>query len=225
MSTSILLLCLVGAIIQGIFIVIEHQQKYVPAVILKGSASIVFCIIGYLGFVNATNTSFAKMVFIGLIFGALGDILLNLRFVFEKMGQKIFLVGILAFFIGHILYLVALVPLSTNLLPCVVIGSILATLILTWIFKTLTVKIAFKVFGIFYIGAVVLMTCVAIGNVISIGSLSSMMYAIGAVSFTLSDIVLIFNTFGSEQKYSMRITNLSLYYLGQLLIACSLFFI
>lgn len=225
MGTGILLLCLLGFAIQCLFIVIEHQQKYVPAVILKGSASAVFCIIGYLGSMGATNISFAKMVFIGLIFGALGDILLNLRFVFEKIGQKIFLVGILAFFVGHILYLIALIPLSSNLIPCVVIGVVLAALILTWIFKTLTVKVAFKIFGIFYIGAVVLMTCVAIGNVVSIGSTSAMMYAIGAVSFTLSDIVLIFNTFGSEQKYSMRITNLSLYYLGQLLIACSLFFI
>jgi len=66
---------------------------------------------------------------------------------------------------------------------------------------------------------------VAIGNVITMPAAASWMHALGAVLFTLSDIVLIFNTFGSEQKFSMRITNLSLYYLGQLLIASSLFFI
>ena len=54
---------------------------------------------------------------------------------------------------------------------------------------------------------------------------NSILYALGAVLFTLSDIVLIFNTFGGATKYSMRITNLSLYYIGQLLIALSLFFI
>lgn len=38
-----------------------------------------------------------------------------------------------------------------------------------------------------------------------------------------SDIVLIFNTFSGTTKFSLRITNLSLYYVGQLLIAGSLF--
>jgi len=47
---------------------------------------------------------------------------------------------------------------------------------------------------------------------------------LGAVAFLISDIVLIFNTFGKETKFSMRITNLSFYYIGQLLIAISLYF-
>ena len=36
-----------------------------------------------------------------------GDILLNLRFVYPENGKKIFLAGLLAFLIGHILYLKA----------------------------------------------------------------------------------------------------------------------
>ena len=92
-------------------------------------------------------------------------------------------------------------------------------------FRTLTVKPAFKAFGILYIGAIVLMTAVAIGNVITGPSTAAWMHAIGAVLFTLSDIVLIFNTFGTTSRFSLRITNLSLYYLGQLLIAGSLFYI
>lgn len=55
-------------------------------------------------------------------------------------------------------------------------------------------------------------------------SLSATVYAIDAVLFTLSDIVLIFNTFSGVTRFSLRITNLSLYYLGQLLIALSLYF-
>ena len=39
-----------------------------------------------------------------------------------------------------------------------------------------------------------------------------------------SSIVLILNTFGPESKFSLRVTNLSLYYVGQLLIALSLLF-
>ena len=41
----------------------------------------------------------------------------------------------------------------------------------------------------------------------------------------MSDIILIFYTFGKAQRFSMRIGNLIRYYLGQLLIAFSLFYI
>lgn len=224
MNTGIILLAVLGMLIQAAFIVVEHKGKYVAAVCLKGSASLLFVIIGLVGYLHAENTDFAKLVFIGLVLGAVGDILLNLRFVFDKIGQKIFLAGIAAFLAGHVLYLVALIPLSQNLLVCIIAGVIVAAVILTIIFKTMSVKPAFKIFGIFYIGAVVLMTSVAIGNLVSAPGTTTLLYAIGAVLFTVSDIVLIFNTFGSEQKFSRRITNLSLYYLGQLLIAGSLFF-
>jgi len=226
MNTGILLLALTGMVIQAIFIAVEHKEKYVPAVILKGSAAFLFCVIGFAAMMTVSvNQSFAKLVVIGLCCGMAGDILLNLRFVFPKNGQKIFLLGVVAFLTGHILYLCAIVPLARNLLPCLVAGILLAAALLTWIFNTLTVKLAFKIFGVLYIGAIVLMTAVAIGNVLTGSTTAAWMHAVGAVLFTLSDIVLIFNTFGSVQKFSMRITNLSLYYLGQLLIASSLFFI
>jgi len=221
----ILFLAILGICIQALFIAVEHKEQYTRAVILKGSAAVIFCIIGFLAGAGARNADFARLICIGLCFGALGDVLLNLRFVFPKIGQKIFLAGVAAFLTGHIVYLAALIPLSQNLLPCMVIGVLLAAALLTWIFRTLTVKLAFKIFGVLYIGAIVLMTAVAAGNVLTHPTTAAWMHAIGAVLFTLSDIVLIFNTFGSEQKFSMRITNLSLYYLGQLMIAGSLLFI
>ena len=226
MSTGIILLALVGMALQGIFIAVEHKEKYIPAVILKGTAALLFCIIGAVAMATASvDQGFARLVVIGLFCGMIGDVLLNLRFVFPKVGQKIFLLGVAAFLTGHILYLCAIIPLSQNLLPCLIVGTVLAAVLLTWIFKTLTVKLAFKIFGVLYIGAIVLMTAVAIGNVLTTASTAAWMHAVGAVLFTLSDIVLIFNTFGTEQKFSMRITNLSLYYMGQLMIAASLFYV
>ena len=230
MNAYIYCLMILGVVLQGIFIAVEHKEKYVGAVCLKGAASVVFCVIGAIGcslaFEGGYDGDFPRLVFIGLLFGAVGDILLNLRWVLEKLNQKIFLSGIAAFLTGHILYLAALIPLSESLLICVICGVVVAAIILAIIFKTFTVKLAFKIFGIFYIGAVVLMTSIAIGNCITSGfTTSALLYAIGAVLFTVSDVVLIFNTFGTESRFSLRITNLSLYYIGQLLIASSLFFI
>ena len=50
-------------------------------------------------------------------------------------------------------------------------------------------------------------------------------FAVGAILFLVSDIVLILNTFGRETKQSLRVTNISLYYAGQILIALSLRFL
>ena len=98
-------------------------------------------------------------------------------------------------------------------------------LILIWIFSKIEAKLAFKIFGVFYIGAIVIMTSVALINYISKTNINSLIYLIGALLFTTSDIILIFNTFGKESKPSLRIANLLLYYLGQLAIAISLLFI
>lgn len=222
-----LLLCLIGFAIQIAFILVEKKKKYVPAVILKGSAALVFIIIGILSMQLAANQSFARLVVIGLLLGGIGDVFLNLRFVFEKSGQKIFLFGIASFLSGHIMYLIALTLLSANLLVSLIFGAVAAGFLLYWIFSKIEeVQKTFKIFGYVYIGAIVLMIAVAIGNLISNpGSTSALLYVIGAVFFTVSDVIMIFNTFGGTQKFSMRAANLSLYYLGQLLIAISLQFI
>ena len=107
-------LIFIGIVLQALFIKTEHEEKYLAADILKGLASAMFVLVGY----NAclfSNSVYNRQLLIGLIFGMIGDILLNLRYVFPKHGQKIFLSGILAFLIGHIMYLIALIPKARHL--------------------------------------------------------------------------------------------------------------
>ena len=153
----------------------------------------------------------------------IGDILLELRYVFKKNGDKVFLLGILSFMIGHIMYLVALIPQARHGLIFGLIGALVAACLLTYIYKTMDIKPAFKIFGVLYLGVVFIMCFIAIGIAIFNPNPRSILYAIGAVLFTASDVVLIFNTFSGTSRFSLRITNLSLYYIGQMMIACSLF--
>ena len=70
------------------------------------------------------------------------------------------------------------------------------------------------------------MCALALGNLIANPhATGALLFFIGAILFLLSDVILIFNTFGKEQKLSMRAANLTLYYLGQLLLAISLQFV
>ena len=212
-------LCLILA---GIFLWTEKQEKYISAVILKGLASLCFVILGIL---TSPGTHMAKLIVVGLVLGCVADVMLNLRWVFNAKGQMIFLVGILIFLAGHIFYLAAVLPICTSKLVCILAGVVLTALLMMWIFKQITAQKAFKIFGVFYIGAIMILNCVALGNLISAPSSFTGIFAAGCVLFLISDIVLILNTFGSETKMSLRITNIGLYYFGQLLIALSLLFL
>ena len=212
-------LCICIAVL---FILQEKKENYVPAVILKGLASLCFVI---LGFCASKEAQASKMIIAGLILGCIADVLLNLRFVFKEKGKLVFLVGILIFLSGHIAYLAAVLPMAENKIIVVIAGIILTALLMKWLFTKITAEKAFKIFGIVYIGAIVLLNCFAVRCTISDPSSFFLFFTAGALLFLLSDIILILNTFGSEQRFSLRVSNLLLYYAGQLLIAMSLLFL
>lgn len=214
--------CILCLVLACLFIMEENKEKYVAAVVLKGLASLCFVIVGAMA---GDGSHLAKLVLAGLILGCVADVLLILRWVFKEKGKLIFLVGILVFLSGHIVYLAAILPMAKSWVICFVIGIILTAGLMKWIFTKITAEKAFKIFGVFYIGAIVLMSCVAISNLVTVPSAFTALFAAGAALFLISDIVLILNTFGPESKFSLRITNLSLYYLGQLLIALSLLYL
>ena len=215
--TSILCLCLAA-----LFMWTEKKENYMGAVILKGLASLCFVLVGVMA---GNGGQLAKLIVTGLLLGCVADVLLNLRWVFPKKGQLIFLVGILVFLGGHVVYLAAVLPMADNWAVCVVVGVVLTALLMKWIFSKITAKKAFKIFGVFYLGAIMLLNCVAVSNLMTAPSAFTGLFAAGALLFLISDIVLILNTFGQKSKFSLRVTNLSLYYIGQLLIAWSLLFV
>lgn len=221
-----ILLIVLGIILQATFVVVETQEKYQAAVILKGSASLCFVLLGIIAAQNSSGIlGFSKLIIAGLIFGMAGDILLNMRYLFEKNGQKVFLVGILIFMIGHVMYLIALLKEAVNCLVPIAIGVVLAALLLLWIFSKVTAAKAFKIFGVFYVGAVTVMAVTGVWNGIFMAGSKDLIFAVGGILFLISDVILIFNTFTGSSKLSMRVMNLSLYYIGQILIACSLMYV
>lgn len=219
MQIILIVLLIICAVLARIFLRAESREEYVKAVILKGLASLCFVAIG---FICNPGSHVSNLIVAGLLIGCIADVLLNLRMVFEEKGQLIFLIGIVVFLTGHIMYLAAVLPLCPSKLTCIIFGIVLTALLMVWIFTRITAKPAFKIFGIVYIGAIMMLNCVAVGNVIAEQSPFNIVFAIGAVLFLVSDIVLILNTFGSEFRQSLRNTNISLYYAGQLLIAFSL---
>ncbi|MGI6607912.1 MAG: lysoplasmalogenase family protein [Erysipelotrichaceae bacterium] len=219
------IICAIGILVQLFFIKADREKKYLLAVVLKATASLIFVILGLICSQESTDSEFAKMVIIGLVCGMLGDILLNLRYLFKKIEVIIFLVGILVFSAGHVFYLLALLPLCSNRLLAFSICFVLTVLLLIWILPKIEAELPFKIFGVFYVGIILMMTSVALINHLSFPQINSLIYLTGALLFTVSDIILIFKTFGKDGKGNIRINDLLLYYLGQLAIAISLLFI
>ena len=197
----------------------ESREKYIAAAFLKGLASLSFVMVGLMAGNGGQTT---RLIVLGLIFGCIADILLNLRSVFQSKGQMIFLLGILGFLSGHIIYLAAILPMAENVILCISIGIILTAVLMAWIFTKITANKAFKIFGVIYIAVIVILNCAAVSSFIALQSPFTGLFCTGTFLFLISDIVLILNTFGKESRLTFRYINLILYYSGQLLIAWSL---
>lgn len=220
------LLCAVGMAIQIAFILVEKKNNFKLALVLKTIASVVFILSGFCCMGSCPDINRGRYIMAGLIMGGVGDFFLNLQFVVkEKLAEKIFIVGALAFLTGHVFYFMSLLPYAKDiLLVSFLITALFTGAILSWIYSRNVIALGLKIFGVFYIGAVVFITAIAAVYYVKnpIGT-AGLVFAIGAALFTASDVVLIFNMFG-EKKPWMRPANLILYYSAQLVIASSLLF-
>ena len=227
MSGLFLLLCVVGMAIQGAFILVERKENFKLALVLKTIASVVFILAGIYCMQRCDDSTRGGFVVAGLVLGGVGDFFLNLQFVVKKeMEQKIFLVGAVAFLTGHVLYIISLIPYVQNVLWISLLITVVFTgVTMSWVYSRTVVTFGLKIFGIVYIGAVAWLAIAGIVRYLTQPvSFASLIFAVGAALFTVSDIVLIFNMFGEDKPW-MRTANLVFYYTAQLVIASSLLFV
>lgn len=217
---------LFGCAVEAVFIVLEQKKKMTAAVALKALASLSFVFLGVLCAVITQDRLYATVILIGLLFGAIGDICLNLRHLVGSRGKAVFMAGIAAFLIGHLFYLAALIGRAPNMLFWAVPAcAVVSALMLRFILKRIEVQGAIRIFGIVYLVVVFLMMCCAAGLLpLSPADPAYLLFALGAVLFAASDVLLVLNQFGKRQYPAFRPMNLSLYYLGQLCIALTIAF-
>ena len=207
----------------AVFIFVEKLGNYLVADVIKGVASAFFVLLGFLGTLSGIAPEVARLILLGLVLGAVADVLLNLRYVYEgSKAQLAFLAGILVFLAGHLAYLGAVVPFCPALPFVLVVGVILTAVLMYWIFGRIEAKMVFKVFGVFYVGAIVMLNCVAGCVLAASPCFRWLVFLTGTLLFLVSDVILIINNFGPKASFAMRVSNLMLYYVGQLLIALSL---
>lgn len=239
------ILFIIAAVIEvplvALFLKYYWPDRCKQSFITKVICSLLFVLMGiFAAKETGNNTLFADYMIWGLVFGMAGDLLLH------AMTTKMlpFILGVVAFLIGHIFYIMAIqraiytVGLSKGAFIWyeLLIIAVIVVIAVIYCLKTN----AFKrkgpmVYGLLAYG-VVLATMLAkavryVVDVIAFG-VDDNMYMIaltvglGAVLFFLSDASLgIILTDDKPVKRGMRIFNITTYYAAQVLLAASIFFV
>lgn len=215
----------------GLLIAAEWREAYRPAVLFKALASLSFVILGVLAFRQHSGITAAVCFMAGLILGAIGDVLLNVCHLANE-SQIIFLAGGLAFFAGHIFYLIALIPLAGSfVIPAVGAGILAAALVLFFLFRKRETTMILKLEAGAYLIAVSLMASFSVFNVVNWLSAGGpeggrILRAFGGMLFLISDTLLFYRTVSGKTKNKWLVLSvLVTYYPAQCLIAASMQFL
>lgn len=228
---------IVGIILLFWYIREKLAAYTVKELILKTLTSVCFmmmAIVGaYLVPVTSPARSFAYFVIAGLLMGLLGDVWLDLKYVYPKDDTVYTFAGFYSFFAGHILFILGLIKNYGDgshiwyiILP-IIIGFAVGIVngLMGKVMKLDYGRYRSIVMG--YGGILFSMTLLA-------GSLALMHHwtepaltvmFIGGILFLLSDLVLSQTYFAGNESKPVIIANYLTYYPAQFLIATSLLFI
>ncbi len=222
-----------GYVIASLFIIcfifFELKRRYMMAFYLKAFSSFSFLLIFMLGIVNRGHavSLFDLFIFMGLLLGMIGDLVLALRTLRpEKEDKDIILKGMIAFSLGHIFYLIALRELFPLSLFSYGFGILMMGLIII-MSKVMKLQMG-KVQIPSYLYALLIFVMIGstISNYINFGDQHPgyIIMMIGAILFGLSDLILAPIYFQGMNQKKMIASNLITYYLAQILIASSILF-
>lgn len=228
--SSLVSLCIICA---TVFLIVRTKKASAKSLIFKTMASMMFVTIGSLALLSGTNTKTKTLFAVGLMFGLVGDILLDLK-VMNKESEGTYLnAGMMMFGSGHILYFLGLIVFIAEknitgfgwvLLSGFVFSMLVGALIVKFAPKLKMDFTGYKLQNWLYSSALIFMTIISVSLAIVLPS--TIPLAIGFVLFLASDLILSMQYFGGKQDVAAyTISNHILYYLAQLLIASFVWFI
>lgn len=189
---------------------LKEQGKKSTAIVIKAYGTMLAVSFGIAGVLCHTQPQ-GYLILLGLIFGLLGDILLEL---FVPLGG-------LAFFLGNVIYAYSMISTeSLKSINCFLFLIFLLFLVVTFgkDFKSFG---PYRFFLIPYAIIVALMAAVAIPYIL-LQSSHSLLLGLGAFLFAVSDYLLAYRTLYPTSQDFHRVS-LGTYYLAQLCIGISIF--
>ena len=224
----------VGALMLFWFLYEKIKAYSIKEVCLKATTSVLFIALCIYSISQTPLQRFPYFAIMALVCGLLGDIALDLKYVYKEKDFEYTLAGFIAFGVGHILYvtgmflefyngqniLYIIIPLAIGLL----MGPI------TMLVGKLSNCDYGKIKPVAFIYAILLFSTVATGFSLwmmsGFANTGILMFFIGGVLFAISDLILNLTYFaeGHEQPFDL-ISNSVTYYAAQFVIAFSILFL
>ncbi|MCI6275342.1 MAG: lysoplasmalogenase [Clostridium sp.] len=216
----------ISVVIISIFIYINLKITPKQRTITKAIASLSFLAVGITSFIYGTgDKTYGYMLLLGLILGVLGDIGLGLKRVFKKTAHICFILGTIAFLLGHVAYISLFVMMAPITLGDVLMAAALALGFIVVGNKAHINYRYMRPIAYMYMATIAFMVIKAVSLLPLLGmTTSNIMVALGAVLFVISDMILAFLYFGGKKQTYLKTINLITYYGGQLLIALSILY-
>lgn len=220
----------VGAAFLVAFLVKCKNERSVGGVFLKNAVSIFFILTAVFGLaLNPGCLEYGLFIISGLVFGMLGDIYLDQKWVYPNDMKKYLYAGFISFGIGHLFYIpgmvraagldfkLLLIPLAAG--AVVAVGNLLLEKPMKQNFGE------YKVIVTIYGFILAFMAATAVVCAVVTGKTAFILFAAGGVFFLISDLILSPMYFGEGKNTPVNfVLNHVTYYLGQYLIALSVFF-
>ncbi|MCM1544493.1 MAG: lysoplasmalogenase [Ruminococcus sp.] len=219
-----------GAVYLLLFILRCKNERSVQGVFTKNMTSMAFILTALMScYKNPSSWQYGIMIICGLVFGMLGDIYLDLKWVYPNDMKKYLNYGFLFFGFGHLFYMGAMFVGAkltiVQMLIAAAVGVVVAigNLLLE---KPMKQKFGeFKVIVTIYSFILAMMTATAVISAIVTGEKSFIMFAVGAVLFLVSDLILSPMYFGEGKNTPLNfILNHVTYYAGQFMIALTIYY-
>lgn len=227
----------IGATLLWFFLFFRVKEKRVTATVFKGLVSLMFIATAIVSWQTSQNprNMFGLFVVIGLIFGLLGDIFLDLKYVSTKKETLFTVLGFIAFGFGHIFFFSGLFTyfFDFSFSPLYIIVPVLISIVLTVVsllmekftpIKYKKMKPCVIVYGflLFFVTSIYFSAAIQGG----FHNVTVITMAFGFVLFALSDLILNNTYFAPNCNTPVFIiSNHIIYYIAQFVIAISLFYL
>lgn len=213
------------------FIVVRTKVGGRAGLITKTNASLGFVIAAVYGIMSRGFDDAFGFIILGLVFGLVGDIMLDLKVIDETYERYYTNAGMASFALGHIMYFCAVLSLSTNVvlwIPLVVslgVAAAVSSLVMFVISKPMKLEFG-KYFVQSYIYLAMLLFMTVLTIYLSFFIPNMWIFALGMGLFLISDFILSTQYFGGKLKDKLLIIlNHVFYYLAQIAVFTVIYFI
>ena len=229
-----IILIVLGAIALTFYLIEKCKNYSLKGVLIKTVVSFLFIATALAGAFQNKGHELNLFVIAGLIMGLLGDIFLDLKYVYPKDDKPYTYAGFIVFGVGHILFIIGMMLQffqKGNILYFLIpLGGALIFAIIN-LFLAKPLKLDFKNYKIIviiyaFILAMNPFTALMLCIYTSWSVPTLIMLFVGGILFAVSDLVLSKTYFGKgHEKPIDFILNYLTYYGAQFVIAFSLFFL